>query len=78
MLVKKCNSVEFLQQVEDDLGLVLDNRLTDFSQIIADPQRMHMVANFAQGANDIELGYPSGDRDMVQSGLSSPAIARGT
>lgn len=26
----------------------------------------------------VRVSYPSGDRDMVQSGLSSPAIARGT
>src|SRR5262245_51380526 len=61
VLIKQWVAVEFLEQVECDVRLVLFERLPDWGQIALQTDGLSLVAHALECRVDVELGLPELD-----------------
>ena len=58
MLVIGDDAVEFLEQIENDVGLPIDDGAAQLRQAVGKPQRQDFVAGSLEMRNDVVFGPP--------------------
>jgi hypothetical protein len=58
VLVVGDDAVEFLEQVEDDLGFPLGDDAAQFLEAVGDAEAAHLVTGFLERRDDVEFGAP--------------------
>ena len=67
MLIVGDDAVEFLEQIEHDVGLPIDDRAAQLREAIAQAQGQHVVARGLQMRYDVVFGAPFVDFLLRQS-----------